>query len=143
VIQIRRSAIINHTATQMFELVNDVEAYPTRFRWCTDARVSERSDDGLTARLEVKVGGMTQAFSTRNTLEPPRRIAMQLVEGPFQSLAGIWTFAALGDSGCKIALALDFEYSGRLMAPVMRIGFQKLADRMVDDFCREAARVYG
>jgi ribosome-associated toxin RatA of RatAB toxin-antitoxin module len=25
---------------------------------------------------------------------------------------------------------------------VMRIGFQKLADRMVDEFCREAARVY-
>jgi ribosome-associated toxin RatA of RatAB toxin-antitoxin module len=143
VIQIRRNAIVNHTAAQMYELVNDVEAYPTRFQWCTDARVSERTDDGLTARLEVRVGGMTQAFSTRNMLEPPRRIAMQLVEGPFQSLAGVWTFAALGDSGCKIALALDFEYSGRLMAPVMRIGFQKLADRMVDDFCREAARVHG
>jgi ribosome-associated toxin RatA of RatAB toxin-antitoxin module len=143
VIQIRRSAIVNHTATQMYELVNDVEAYPTRFQWCSAARVFERTDDALTAHLEVRVGGMTQAFSTRNTLEPPRRIAMQLVEGPFQSLAGIWTFAALGDSGCKIALALDFEYSGRLMAPVMRIGFQKVADRMVDDFCREAARVYG
>ena len=142
-IQIRRSAIVNHTATQMYELVNDVEAYPTRFQWCTAARVFERADDALTAHLEVRVGGMTQAFTTRNTLEPPRRIAMQLAEGPFRSLAGTWTFTALGDSGCKIALALDFEYSGRLMAPVMRVGFEKLADRMVDEFCREAVRVYG
>jgi ribosome-associated toxin RatA of RatAB toxin-antitoxin module len=105
--------------------------------------VFDCADDALTARIEVRIGGMTQAFTTRNTLEPPRRIAMQLVEGPFRSLAGTWTFTALGDSGCKIALALDFEYSGRLMAPVMRIGFQKLADRMVDEFCLEASRVYG
>jgi len=142
VIQIRRNAIVKHTAAQMYGLVNDVEAYPARFQWCTDARVIERADDALTARLEVKVGGLTQAFTTRNTLEPTRRIAMQLVEGPFRSLAGTWSFTALGDSGCKIALALDFEYSGRMMAPVMRIGFEKLADRMVDEFCREAARVY-
>lgn len=141
-IQIRRNAIVKHTAAQMYGLVNDVEAYPARFQWCADARVIERADDALTARLEVKVGGLTQAFTTRNTLEPTRRIAMQLVEGPFRSLAGTWSFTALGDSGCKIALALDFEYSGRMMAPVMRIGFEKLADRMVDEFCREAARVY-
>lgn len=142
-IQIRRSAIVAHSDAQMYALVNDVEAYPRRFAWCTAARVSDIGGQALTARLEVRVAGMTQAFTTRNALEPPQRIAMQLVEGPFRSLAGIWTFIALGESGCKVSLALDFEYSGRLMAPVMRAGFEKIADRMVDDFSREAARVYG
>lgn len=142
-IKIRRSAIVNRSDRQMYDLVNDVEAYPARFPWCADARVFERSDEALTARLEVRIAGLSQAFTTRNTLEPPRRIAMQLVEGPFRSLAGTWTFAALGESGCKIALALDFDYAGGLMAPIMRAGFEKLADRMVDEFCREAARVYG
>jgi len=142
VIQIRRNAIVNRSSQQMFELVNDVEAYPARFQWCSAARVTERTDDGLTARLEVRIGAMTQAFTTRNTLDPPSRIAMQLVEGPFRSLSGAWTFVALGDSGCKIGLDLDFEYSGRLMAPIMRVGFEKLADRMVDEFCREALRTY-
>ena len=140
VIQIRRSAIVNRSDRQMFDLVNDIEAYPARFAWCADARVLERSDDALTARLEVRIAGVSQAFTTRNTLEPPRSIGMQLVEGPFRALSGGWTFAALGDAGCKVALALDFEYAGRLMAPLMRAGFEKLADRMVDEFCREAER---
>ena len=142
-IQIRRSAIVVHTDAQMYTLVNDVEAYPRRFAWCTGARVSNAGQQTLVARLEVRVAGMTQAFTTRNTLEPPERITMQLVEGPFRALAGTWTFMALGESGCKVSLALDFEYSGRLMAPVMRAGFEKIADRMVDDFSREATRVYG
>lgn len=137
-IQIRRSAIVPRSDAQMFALVNDVAAYPRRFAWCTAAAVTQTSELALTAQLEVRVAGLTQTFSTRNTLEPPGRIVMQLAEGPFRSLAGSWTFVALGDSGCKVALALDFEYSG-LMAPVMRVGFQKLADRMVDDFS-EAAR---
>ena len=142
-IQIRRSAIVAHTDAQMYALVNDIEAYPRRFAWCTGASVSEIGEHALTARLEVRVAGMTQAFTTRNTLEPPQRIAMQLLEGPFRTLAGTWNFAALGGAGCKVALALDFDYAGRLMKPVMRAGFEKIADRMVDDFCLEAARVYG
>ena len=140
-IQIRRSAIVRHTPAQMFDLVNDVEAYPRRFTWCAGARVLEREGDALTARLELRIGGLTQAFTTRNTLSPPQRIAIELVEGPFRHLSGAWEFAALGTDGSKVTLALDFEYSG-VMAPLMRIGFQKLADRMVDEFCTEAARTY-
>jgi ribosome-associated toxin RatA of RatAB toxin-antitoxin module len=141
VIQIRRSAIVRHTPAQMFDLVNDVEAYPRRFTWCAGARVLTREDAALTARLELRVAGLTQAFTTRNTLLPPQRISMQLVEGPFRHLSGVWEFGALGADGCKVSLALDFEYSG-VMAPLMRAGFQKLADRMVDEFCAEAARTY-
>jgi len=132
---------VRHTPAQMFDLVNDVDAYPRRFTWCAGARVLEREGDALTARLELRIGGLTQAFTTRNTLSPPQRIAIELVEGPFRHLSGAWEFAALGTDGCKVTLALDFEYSG-VMAPLMRIGFQKLADRMVDEFCTEAARTY-
>lgn len=169
-IQIRRSAIVRHSCVRMFDLVNDVEAYPRRFNWCAGAQVLAREADALTARLDLRLGRMTQSFSTRNTLEAPHSIAMQLVAGPFRALHGAWTFTALGAKppapdalglipgqtekddllrpaaatlpvGCKIALALDFDYSG-LMSPVLRAGFQKLADRMVDEFCREADRAH-
>ena len=142
-IEIRRSAIVRYSPAQMFDLVNDVEAYPRRFTWCAGAQVLAREERALTARLELRIAGMTQQFTTRNTLDPPQRIAMQLVDGPFRQLAGGWDFIALGTDGSKVALALDFDYAGGLMAPVMRIGFQKLADRMVDEFCREAERAYG
>lgn len=140
-IQIRRSAIVRHSCARMFDLVNEVEAYPRRFNWCSGARVLARDTDTLTARLDLRLGALTQSFTTRNTLEVPHRITMQLVEGPFRALHGVWSFTALGEAGCKIAFALDFDYSG-LMSPVLRAGFQKLADRMVDEFCREADRTY-
>jgi ribosome-associated toxin RatA of RatAB toxin-antitoxin module len=142
VIEIRRSALVNYTPAQMFDLVNDVEAYPKRFSWCAGAQVLEREGDVLVARLDLKFAGLKQSFTTRNTTEPPQRLHMQLVEGPFRSLDGLWEFIALGERGCKIAFALDFDYVG-LGATAIKLGFQGLATKMVEDFSREAARAYG
>jgi len=140
-ISIRRHALVRQTPERMFDLVNDVEAYPSRFPWCAGARVLERDGDAvLVARLELRFAGITQGFTTRNTLERPLRLRMQLVDGPLRALEGEWTFAALGDDGCRIALALDFDYSGRLTGSALRLGFQGLASRMVDDFCAAAAK---
>ena len=143
-IQIRRQAIVRQTPERMFDLVNDVEAYPRRFGWCAGASVLSRDGDGgLTARLDLRLAGMTQSFTTRNTFERPKRLSMHLVDGPMRSLDGEWTFTPLGDEGCKVALALDFDYSGRLAGAALRLGFQGLANRMVDDFCAAAMREHG
>lgn len=137
-IRIRRSALVRQTPERMFDLVNDVEAYPRRFGWCAGSAVLARDEDAVTARLDVRVAGITQSFTTRNALLRPQRILMHLVDGPFSALVGDWSFLALGEDGCKIAFALDFDYSGRLTAPALRLGFQSLADRMVDDFVAAA-----
>lgn len=142
-IEIRRSALVKYSPAQMFDLVNDVEAYPNRFSWCSGAKVLERGEDMLVARLDLKFAGFSQSFTTRNTVDRPHRLRMDLVDGPFRSLEGVWDFIALGDDGCKVAFALDFEYAGRLGGTALKLGFQGLAGRMVDDFCREAERVHG
>lgn len=128
----------------MFDLVNDVEAYPTRFGWCAVGQILERDGDlALTARLDLRFAGLTQSFTTRNTLERPQRLHIHLVDGPLRALEGDWTFKALGDDGCRIALALDFDYAGLLGGSALRLGFQGLANRMVDDFCIAANKAYG
>ncbi|MEP7184445.1 MAG: type II toxin-antitoxin system RatA family toxin [Rhodanobacter sp.] len=142
-IEIRRSALVKYSPRQMFELVNEVEAYPTLFQWCMGAEVLQREEYVLVARLDLKFAGFRQSFTTRNTVDPPQRLKMDLVDGPFRSLEGVWDFMALGDEGCKISFALDFDYAGKLGGAAMKLGFQGLAGRMVDDFCREAERVYG
>ena len=142
-IQIRRSALVPYTPEQMFDLVHDVEAYPKRFRWCVAASVLERDGDSLVARLDLGFAGLHHNFTTRNVGKRPDSITMKLVEGPFRSMEGIWTFRLLGDSGCRVGLELDFDYASRLGGMALRLGFQGLANRMVDDFCATAVKAYG
>ena len=135
---IRRSALVEHSAARMFDLVNDVNAYPRRFRWCSDARILEQGEDRLVARLDLGLGSFSTWFQTENTLQRPHSIDMQLRDGPFKRLHGRWEFHALAEDACKVTLTLEFEPKSRLLAPALAIGFQGLADRMVNDFVRVA-----
>jgi ribosome-associated toxin RatA of RatAB toxin-antitoxin module len=137
---IQRSALVEHSAARMFALVNDIAAYPRRFDWCESAQVLEADDEHVVARLDLGFGALRTWFTTENTLSPPHHIAMTLRAGPFKRLDGRWQFHALDECACKVTLTLDFEPQSRLLAPAMTLGFQGLADRMVDDFVRVADR---
>jgi ribosome-associated toxin RatA of RatAB toxin-antitoxin module len=135
---IKRSALVEHSAARMFALVNDIAAYPRRFDWCESAQVLEADDVHVVARLDLGFGALRTWFTTENTLSPPHHIDMQLRDGPFRKLSGRWQFHALDESACKVTLTLEFEPKSRLLAPALALGFQGLADRMVDDFVRIA-----
>lgn len=139
---IQRSALVPFSASQMFELVDDVASYPHYFDWCDAARVLDRSDELRVAALDVRLGALRASFTTRNVVVPGERIDMTLVEGPFRALSGGWAFRALGEHGSKVSLVLDFEVAGRVVGSALALGFQGLADRMVDDFVRVARQLH-
>jgi ribosome-associated toxin RatA of RatAB toxin-antitoxin module len=137
---IRRSALVEHSAARMFSLVNDVAAYPRRFDWCEQAQVLEEDEEHMVARLDLGLGALRTWFTTHNALSRPHHIDLKLVDGPFRKLTGRWEFHALDESACKVTLTLDFEPSVKLLGPAFVLGFQSLADRMVDDFVKVADR---
>ncbi len=138
--RIERSALVMRPAAAMYALVADVEAYPRRFGWCQAASVMERGEGRMKARLDLQLAGFKTWFVTENALDPGHAMDMQLVDGPFKRLHGRWAFLPLSDAASKVSLTLEFEPSSSLLAPVVKLGLQGLADRMVDDFVRIATR---
>jgi len=140
--KIERSALVVHSASDMYQLVRDVPAYPCFLSWCTATLVHEQSDGMQTASLTVSVAGVIQQFTTNNTLHANERIDMQLLKGPFKNLQGSWCFDQLGGDGCKVSLKLDFEMRSGPVARVFGKGFGRIADRLLDDFCKRADEVH-
>lgn len=136
--RIQRHALVMHSASRMFHLVNEVEHYPRHFAWCERAEVLERDAGGMVARLHLKLAGLRTSFTTRNRWVEPVRLDLELVDGPFRRLEGHWAFHALDEEACKVSLDLGFDVTGALVGNALAIGFQGLADRLVDDFCRIA-----
>ena len=92
---IQRSALVNHSAEQMFDLVNDIEAYPRFMPGCRGARVLEATEGELVGELQLGAAGVEQRLTTRNALERPHKIAMTLIEGDFTEFSAAWRFEAL------------------------------------------------
>jgi ribosome-associated toxin RatA of RatAB toxin-antitoxin module len=138
-----RSALLPYPAAAMFDLVNDIEAYPRYMEGCVGAQILFRDENVMEARLELSKGGIRQAFTTRNTLNPPDSIDMKLVEGPFSSFGGKWTFQQLNENACKVTFDLQFGFSNALLAMAAKSLFGSVADRMVDALVKRAHELYG
>lgn len=126
----------------MFDLVNDIEAYPHYMEGCVAAQVLRREADWLEARLELSKAGITQSFVTRNQLCAPVTMTMTLVDGPFSRLQGCWSFTPLGDSACKVNFELEFELQNRLLGMAVGKIFESLANKQVDALCARAKQIY-
>jgi ribosome-associated toxin RatA of RatAB toxin-antitoxin module len=140
--EVHRFALVEYPPEKMFDLVCDVQRYPEFLDWVREATVHDQSETGQTASLAVTLGGIRAKFTTRNRLERPGLIEMRLQEGPFEDLYGSWRFSGAGH-GCRVSLDLDFRLAGSVWMRPFRRGFSRMADRMVDDFCRRAEVVHG
>lgn len=141
--KVNRSAIVPHSASEMYALVADVESYPEFLPWCSDVDVHFREGDKVEATLELHRGGLKKRFRTRNQMHPEASMDLSLVGGPFRHLAGGWTFTPLGDTGSKVALDLEFEFDSRALDLVVGAFFEDACNSLVDAFTRRAAQVYG
>ena len=140
---IQRSALVNHTAEQMFDLVNDIERYPEFMRGCRAARVITSSDTMLEGELTLAKAGMQQTFTTRNTLRRPERIDMELVSGKFKNFSACWQFQSLTSEACKVSLFMDFEFDSALVGFAAEKLFSSVANDQLDSLVARADRLYG
>lgn len=141
--RIEKNALVSYSAQQMYDLVNDIDAYPDFVPGCVNSRVEQQGDNFKVATLDISKAGIRKSFTTRNQLVPAERIDMSLVDGPFKDLSGGWRFIPLADDACKIQFELDFEFSNRLLGMAFGKIFSEVTSRMVDAFVQRAKKVYG
>jgi ribosome-associated toxin RatA of RatAB toxin-antitoxin module len=136
--EVKRSALIAESPARMYALINDIERYPEFVPWCTAARVESRNEGEVVATLTIKRGPLRAEFTTRNLLEPGKRVLMQFVSGPFRVLEGLWTLTALGDLGCRVELEMRFEFANRVAGTLFAPLFEDTAASLVDAFVKRA-----
>lgn len=140
---IQRSAEVGYSASKMYALVNDIEAYPSFLEGCRVAQVILQAKDHLEAHLILAKGPITYDFTTRNRLVKDSSIEMHLLRGPFKSLKGVWQFLPVAQDRCRIDFELAYESLVPLVDFTLRPFWEGLASSLVDSFCQRARIVYG
>ncbi|MCW8963346.1 MAG: type II toxin-antitoxin system RatA family toxin [Gammaproteobacteria bacterium] len=140
---VRKNALVPYRASQMYELVKDVERYPEFLPWCGGARIEEKFDDGVVGSVDINKGKVQKTFTTRNHFIKDSEITLQLVNGPFSQLQGAWSFDPIGEQGCRVSLYLEFDFNSTLASMTIGPVFNLIADKLLDAFVEEADRIYG
>ncbi len=139
--EVKTAELMPYTARQMFELVNDVEAYPAFLPWCRAARIERRDAARIVATLTVAKGPLHHSFTTENRIVEHAQIEMSLVAGPFRHFHGMWRFQP-APGGCRVSLELEFDFANRLLASALNKVFRVLTGSMVTAFRDRARDIY-
>ncbi len=140
--RIDRSALVNYSAQQMFELVNDIESYPQFMQGCTAARVISVAENELIGELTLSKAGIRKTLVTKNKLVPGRRDDHGAAGRGFRSFSATWNFNPLTENACKVSLEMEFEFAGGLMDFAMEKLFSSSANSLVDAVVQRARLVY-
>ncbi|HCH68975.1 MAG TPA: ubiquinone-binding protein [Colwellia sp.] len=140
---ISRSALVMYSVEQMYQLINDVLAYPKFLPDCSNSKITSQDESSVTASLLVSKAGIKKWFTTRNTLVSNQKITLELVDGPFNKLQGHWLLTPLSDEACKVSLELEYEFSNRMFDLAFGRVFTHMTNNMVQAFTQRAKQVYG
>ncbi len=137
---------VRHKASDIFDLVADVESYPQFVPLCRELRVRSRTPEP--ENVEIIVADMTVAYSpsilpfrgkllretftSRVTLDRPNlQILVEYLKGPFSHLENRWAFHPTGERTCDVEFFISYEFRSRalglLMGSMFDVAFRRLA----------------
>ena len=132
-----------YTPELMFDLVAAIENYPRFLPWCKAARIQSRTPHEVLADLIIGAGPFNEKFTSRVTLDRPRRIGVMYQSGPLSRLTNEWIFEPSGRRHCALSFAVDFDFKSPLLRSAMNLFFDQALKRMVAAFEAQAAKAYG
>ena len=145
--------IVAFTASQMFDLVADIESYPEFLPLCEDLRIRARKQnaDGqpqLIADMTCGYKAIRETFTSRITLnEAERKILVEYIDGPFSHLHNQWQFEQAPPSyrpgGSAVHFHIDYAFKNPILGALVGTMFDHAFRRFVAAFETRAAQVYG
>jgi coenzyme Q-binding protein COQ10 len=140
---------VHHTASQMFDLVADVESYPEFVPLCHSLKIRQHTTraDGtevVVADMTVSFKLIRESFTSKVTLDRPNlKITVEYLRGPFSNLENRWTFEAKSETDCDVGFFLSYEFKSRMLAMLMGSMFDAAFARFAHAFEKRADAIYG
>ncbi|MET3590027.1 coenzyme Q-binding protein COQ10 [Bartonella silvatica] len=143
---------VAHSASEMFDLVSDIECYPEFLPMCEALIVRSRKEckDKILLIADMTVGYklIQETFTTQVFLQPKKNlIEVQYIDGPFKYLENRWAFYDLEKAkackACNVEFFIDYEFKNKMLGLVMGSMFDIAFHKFTDAFEERAHQIYG
>src|ERR1700757_2866908 len=109
---------VPHRASEMFDLVADVERYPEFVPFCQALKIRRRTPgpDGT----EIVVSDMTVSFKlVKESFSSEVTLSVHYLRGPFSRMESKWSFEPKGEEACDVGFFTAYEFKSRMLAMLM------------------------
>ncbi len=140
---------VRHRATDMFDLVADIERYPQFVPLCSDMKLRSRTQEAdgtvvIVADMTAAYKMIRETFRSRARLDRTNlRILVNYLDGPFSRMENRWEFVPVDDKTCDVKFFISYEFRSRVLAMLMGAMFDTAFRRFAVAFEKRADEIYG
>ncbi len=135
---IERIIEVEAAAEKLYEVVSDIENYPSFLTWCDSSEILSIEGHLVTASLSINLLGFKSSITTLNRLYRPEKIEMSLREGSFKSFKGTWFFEVVSLEKTRVSYTMEYQISN----PITDLLVKKKLDSFIDQFVGEFVKKF-
>ncbi|KAI5097194.1 coenzyme Q-binding protein COQ10-like, mitochondrial [Silurus meridionalis] len=138
---------IGYSASQMYNIVANVDQYHQFVPWCTRSNVIKRRNGNMLAQLEIGFPPVIERYVSEVTVIPNYQVNAVCTDSSlFSHFEMLWRFTpASGNRGdcCNVEFSVSFEFKSLLHTQLAVVFFDEVVKQMVNAFENRAAKLYG
>ena len=134
---IQRTIEVEASAEKLYEVVFDIEQYPSFLTWCDSSEILSIEDHLVTASLTINILGFKSTITTLNKLYRPTKIEMSLQEGPFKSFKGTWLFEEITLEKTRVSYTMEYQIANPITDLMVKQKLASFIDQFVGEFVKK------
>ena len=134
---IERTIEIEGSVEKLYEVVFDIEQYPSFLTWCDSSEILSIEDHLVTASLTINILGFKSTITTLNKLYRPTKIEMSLQEGPFKCFKGTWLFEEVALRKTKVSYTMEYQIANPITDLMVKQKLASFIDQFVGEFVKK------
>lgn len=145
----KEKKLLPFSPDQLFEIVSDIESYPSFLPWVSEAKVLHKKTQNknnlivLEAEINVKFNLVGEKFTSRVILDHQlQKISTANIDGPFKRLFSEWYFKP-NDANCEVVFEIDFQFKSFILHNLFSGVFHKAVNKVTHSFEKRARDLHG
>jgi len=134
---IERTIEVEASAEKLYEVVSDIEQYPSFLTWCDSSEILSKENHLVTASLSISILGFKSEITTLNRLFKPSKIEMSLQKGPFKSFKGTWLFEEIALEKTRVSCTMKYQIANPITDLMVKQNLASFIDQFVGEFVKK------
>ena len=134
---IERTIEVEASAEKLYEVVSDIEQYPSFLTWCDSSEILSKENHLVTASLSISILGFKSEITTLNRLFKPTKIEMSLQKGPFKSFKGTWLFEEIALEKTRVSCTMKYQIANPITDLMVKQNLASFIDQFVGEFVKK------
>tara|TARA_B110000438_G_scaffold291161_1_gene327757 strand:+ start:382 stop:819 length:438 start_codon:yes stop_codon:yes gene_type:complete len=140
--QSQKEIELNYNASDLYNIVLDIEEYPDYIPWCSKIEIINRKKNIIEANMIVNYKFFpTQKFTSKVLYNSKNKIIKtQYIDGPLKDLFTSWEFKKIEKNKTNVVFIVGFEFKNFLHQRLAELFFPLIENKMMNSFIQRAKK---